>query len=91
MKYFTLPKIVGAGVLTVGLALMPLTLPATAQNSVDENTAAPGERVADEEGDRDFDWGWLGLLGLIGLAGLKKQDSTEYRNPSDAGTRSNLR
>lgn len=91
MKYFTLPKMVGASVLTIGLALMPLTLPATAQNSVDENTTAPGERVATEEGDRDFDWGWLGLLGLIGLAGLKKQDSTEYRNPTDAGTRSNYR
>jgi len=27
------------------------------------------QTTGDETGDRDFDWGWLGLLGLAGLAG----------------------
>lgn len=79
MKRLNLPKVVGAGIVAVGLTLMPLTSPATAQNSADSNTIAQAETSSDQEGDRDFDWGWLGLLGLAGLAGLRKQDSTEYR------------
>lgn len=77
MKAFHLSKFVGAGVLSISLGILPLALPASAQNntapgtSIDNSTNAPGERVAGESGDRDFDWGWLGLLGLIGLAGLK--------------------
>ncbi len=91
MKYSKISKLVGAGIVSLGIALVPLNLPATAQNSVDENTTAPGEQAAGEEGDRDFDWGWLGLLGLAGLAGLIKRDSTEYRNPNTADTRTSHR
>lgn len=91
MKYSTISKLVGAGILTAGLAIAPLTLPATAQNSVDSNTDTSEETVPGEQGDRDFDWGWLGLLGLIGLAGLRKQDSTEYRNPNSTDTRATHR
>jgi len=91
MQRSTLSKFVGAGFVALGLTLAPLSLSASAQSTttgdpattVDQNTNAPGERVATEQGDRDFDWGWLGLLGLIGLAGLKggkKDDSARYRD-----------
>lgn len=72
-----LSKIVGASVLSLSLGILPLAIPASAQSdiapgtSIDNNINAPGERVVGESGDRDFDWGWLGLLGLLGLAGLK--------------------
>lgn len=77
MKTSHLSKLVGASVLSISLGILPLATPASAQNnaapgtSVDNNTIAQGETVAGESGDRDFDWGWLGLLGLAGLAGLK--------------------
>lgn len=49
---------------------------------------------ADAAGDRDFDWGWLGLLGLIGLAGLtRKHDEpvARYREPDEVSSSSNPR
>lgn len=89
MKRFNLPKVIGASIVAVGLTLMPLTLPATAQNSPNSNTMAQAETAPDQEGDRDFDWGWLGLLGLAGLAGLRKKQepSTQYRDPNSVGNR----
>jgi len=72
-----LPKIIGTGILSISMAVLPLTLPASAQ----VNT--PGvdrEDVIEEDAyeDNNSDWGWLGLLGLIGLAGLagKKRHQT---------------
>jgi len=94
MQRSTLSKFVGAGFVALGLTLAPLSLSASAQGTttndpattLDQNTTPPGERVATEQGDRDFDWGWLGLLGLIGLAGLKggkkHDDSAGYRDSS---------
>ncbi len=102
MKRSNLSKFVGAGVLTLSMAIMPLTLPASAQT----DTTSPGTGdamqspgtgdamgtdgtadVAGEEGDRDFDWGWLGLLGLGGLAGLaKRSEPVRYQDPNVAGT-----
>jgi MYXO-CTERM domain-containing protein len=102
MKKSNLPKFVGSAVLTLSMAIMPLTLPASAQT----DTTSPGtggamqspgtgdamgnDRSADvagEQGDRDFDWGWLGLLGLAGLAGLaKRNEPVRYQDPNVAGT-----
>lgn len=41
--------------------------------------------VKRSRGDRDFDWGWLGLLGLAGLAGLsrKREEAVRYTEPNE--------
>jgi len=79
----SIPKLVGAGVITLGLTLIPLTLPAVAQE------AAPGANTVETQGDRDFDWGWLGLLGLIGLAGLR--GGQRHEDTNNVGTRTTYR
>lgn len=81
-------KAIGAGILGISMAVMPLTLPAKAQVTDTPSTnTAPRTTTYD---DRDnFDWGWLGLIGLLGLAGLagKKRDDepTRYRDPNAPG------
>lgn len=102
MKYSNLSKVVGAGILSLSLATLPSTLPASAQgtgtapdttNTAPDttNTAPDTTNTATETGDRDFDWGWLGLIGLAGLGGLagKRQEPTRYRDP-DPANRSGL-
>lgn len=92
MKLSNLSKVVGAGVLTLSMATMPLTLPASAQDSSGTGTTGDTTQTQGTDnattGDRDFDWGWLGLLGLAGLAGLarKREEPTRYRDPGTAGT-----
>lgn len=93
MRNSKLSKLIGAGVLATGLAVLPLTIPASAQTSSpsdttttspSDTTAAPSQSVDPDRGDRDFDWGWLGLLGLAGLAGLagnKRREPVAYREP----------
>lgn len=95
MKRTNLSKVVGTGVLALSLAIVPSTLPAfaqtdttnTAPNTTLDNTQTQGTDYA-ATGDRDFDWGWLGLIGLAGLAGLarKREEPTRYRDPNVAGT-----
>lgn len=79
MKYLNFSKMVSLGILSLSLAVAPLTFSASAQD-----TAPDGTTVITEE-DNDSQWGWLGLLGLIGLAGLagnKRHDEpTQYRDP----------
>ncbi|MEW5860263.1 MAG: WGxxGxxG family protein [Cyanobacteriota bacterium] len=91
MKNSNLSKLVGAGVLAASVALVPMTLPASAQTdtTAPDTTAVPQQGVNNVgyEGDRDFNWGWLGLLGLAGLAGLagrKNHEPTAYRDPNEA-------
>lgn len=102
MKTSRISKLVGASILSLSLGILPSALPASAQNNdpgttIDNNTNAPGERVAGEAGDRDFDWGWLGLLGLLGLAGLKggskHKNSAQYSTsaPNNAESRAGYR
>jgi hypothetical protein len=83
MKISSVSKFVGAGVIAASLAVVPLTLPAQAQNTAPNTTTQPNSNV-DATGpirdntERDNnDWGWLGLLGLIGLAGLARKDRKE--------------
>lgn len=84
-----LTKIVGASVLTLGMTILPLTIPAQAQTTTDPtvtNTSIPNTGVYE---DRGFDWGWLGLLGLLGLAGLagkKHHEPTRYNDPNVVGS-----
>lgn len=85
MKRSNLSKAIGAGILAAGLAIVPASLPASAQtnttpdtNSTTTTTTPSSDYRA--EGDRDFDWGWLGLLGLSGLFGLMPRKRTETVN-----------
>ncbi|MBD2741672.1 WGxxGxxG family protein [Coleofasciculus sp. FACHB-1120] len=101
MKVSNLPKLLSAGVLAASVALVPMTLPASAQTDTttspdtttntapDTTTTTPNQGVTttNYEGDRDFNWGWLGLLGLAGLAGLsgrKNDERVAYRDPNEA-------
>jgi hypothetical protein len=78
MKISNLSKLVGAGVLAASIAVVPLNLPAAAQQgntTGDATTTAPSQGVDNADQDNGFDWGnlgWLGLLGLGGLLGLKR-------------------
>jgi hypothetical protein len=64
----------GAALLSLSLAAMPLALPSYAQEAGDTTTTTQTGQ------DRDFDWGWLGLLGLIGLAGFAGKRSADHRS-----------
>ncbi|MFB2897114.1 WGxxGxxG family protein [Aerosakkonemataceae cyanobacterium BLCC-F50] len=100
MKTNKLSKFIGAGLVTLSLASLPLALPASAQTGTSSDTTTGGTNTTTGTADytrdnRDgFDWGWLGLLGLIGLAGLagrnKHEEPVRYREPDEAsrpGTR----
>ncbi len=79
MKNSKLLKLIGVGVLTLGIAAAPLSLPATAQTNQDQ--------VVENDDDDGFDWGLLGLIGLAGLAGLAGKDKkspTVYRDPNSS-------
>lgn len=95
MKPSDLSKVVGAGVLSLSLAMMPLTQPASAQTNTGsgsdntttvDSTSRGGTSGATDNRNDGFDWGWLGLLGLIGLAGLarKREEPARYREPDEA-------
>ncbi|MGB5959083.1 MAG: WGxxGxxG family protein [Coleofasciculaceae cyanobacterium] len=91
MKISNLSKLVAAGVLSAGVAVLPLNLPASAQTNTTttDTIPAPGvDNTVVRTVDDGFDWGWLGLLGLAGLAGLipRKQQPTAYRDPNDVGS-----
>lgn len=86
-----LTKAVGAGVLTLSMAIMPLTLPASAQTKTTDpgnNTTSTTTTTANDDGG--FDWGWLGLLGLLGLGGLtgrkRNNEAVAYRDPNAASS-----
>ncbi|WP_009632291.1 WGxxGxxG family protein [Synechocystis sp. PCC 7509] len=97
MKCSNLSNLIGASAIGLSLAVLPLSLPVSAQTETapgtttapDTTTTAPIDGTNNvEQGDRDFDWGWLGLIGLAGLAGLsgKKETVTAYRDPDVVST-----
>ncbi len=86
MKSFS--KFIGVGVIAASLAVLPLTVPAQAQNNgsstyTQQNRNVDGLTRKHTNGDNDI--GWIGLLGLIGLAGLagRKRQETVYRSHSE--------
>ncbi|PSB00589.1 WGxxGxxG family protein [Merismopedia glauca] len=87
-----LSKLVAAGLLSGSLAFLPLTFSASAQTQTQPDTTIPRQDtpITNDVGDRDSNWGWLGLLGLIGLAGLtrKRQEPARYRDPNDLSSSS---
>lgn len=85
MKRSDLSKVVGAGVLSLSLAIVPLALPASAQTSSPESNAPTMDTTPFQETkDDNNNWGWLGLLGLIGLANLfrKPKEPVVYQDPN---------
>ena len=86
-------KIAGASVMAASLALMPLSLPVSAQNadpnapttiqtSPESNAPTLDTTPFQETKDDNNNWGWLGLLGLIGLANLfRKPKTVDYSDP----------
>ncbi len=87
MKRLALYRLMSVGVLSLGLAIAPMTLPAISQEANAPVGTETGETFGEEEED-GFDWGWLGLIGLLGLAGLAGKDQRNnntgpavYREP----------
>ncbi|MBL1177060.1 WGxxGxxG family protein [Pantanalinema sp. GBBB05] len=79
-------KIVGASVIAVSLATLPMAVPAIAQT--DTNAPTLDTTPLQETKDDNNNWGWLGLLGLIGLANLLRKPRTQhtvYREPQTTG------
>ncbi|WP_413171728.1 WGxxGxxG family protein [Anabaena azotica] len=83
-------KTIGAGVLTLSMGILPVSLPAQAQVTQPRTDTVPNRTVYDDR--NDVNWGWLGLLGLIGLAGLvgkrREEEPTRYRDPNAPGATS---
>ncbi len=97
MKRSNLSKLIGASALGLGIAVLPLSMPVSAQTDTSPGATTPDTTTQTapvqgtenvNTGDRDFDWGWLGLIGLAGLAGLsrKSEEPTRYRDPDPVGT-----
>jgi hypothetical protein len=85
MKSTNFGKLIGAGVLALGLAVMPATLPAGATTS-DNPTV---DTTPFQESSDDFNnLGWLGLIGLLGLANLFRKPRTVQRYNDPSSTRS---
>ena len=74
MKNKSLATWLGTGAIALSLAVLPSTLPASAQTTTDPVAPADTGTTTTTTDDDGFDWGWLGLLGLLGLAGLKGRD-----------------
>jgi hypothetical protein len=83
-------KMVGAGVLTLIMGILPLSKPASAQVTQPRTDIAPDRTVYYDRNDGN--WGWLGLIGLLGLAGLagkkREEEPTRYRDPNAPGATS---
>lgn len=80
MKRSNLSKIAGASLLALSLAILPSTLPASAQNNSDPNRTVIDTTPFQETKDDNNNWGWLGLIGLIGLANLFRKDEPEVHH-----------
>ena len=92
MNFSKVSNLVGAGVIAASLALLPLTLPAHAQNNTSDpstqrtgNVDATGPISDNTDRDDNNDLGWFGLIGLAGLAGLagKKRRETVHHSSSN--------
>ncbi|MEO3704136.1 WGxxGxxG family protein [Trichormus azollae] len=83
-------KTIGAGVLTLSMGILPVSLPAQAQVTPPRTDAVANRSVYNDR--NDVNWGWLGLIGLIGLAGLmgkrREEEPTRYSDPNAPGATS---
>jgi hypothetical protein len=80
------------GILAVTLLGASLTFAQTPDNAnSDRGTGTPATQKADNNNNRGFDWGWLGLLGLVGLSGLAGRKRREYTTTERDQNVSNIR
>lgn len=89
MNHSSVSKIIGTSILTLSLAVLPLSLPVSAQNNTEANQNEGNNNGAvldrsplqETRGDGD-NWGWLGLIGLVGLINLfrKGKEPVEHNN-----------
>ena len=100
MKVSNFSKVAGASIIAASIAIMPLSIPTSAQTDTQPTTTTPNTTIEDKtsptidttpfqesNNDRNPNYGWLGLLGLIGLANLfRKPKPTVYSEP-DVTTR----
>lgn len=102
MKNSKLSKVVGASIVAATLAVMPLSLPASAQTdsaptttqiSPESNAPTIDTTPFQETRNDNNNWGWLGLLGLIGLANFlrKPKHTVAYRDPDPASSTTTTR
>ncbi|MDF5724996.1 MAG: hypothetical protein PUP91_32005 [Rhizonema sp. PD37] len=93
-------KIISASILTLSLAVLPSTLPASAQSGSSSSSTSTSPTTTDTnqtsatDTGTGFDWGWLGLLGLIGLGGLARKnrvETTTYVDPNAVGGNTSYR
>lgn len=101
MKNSKLSKVVGASIVAATLAVMPLSLPASAQTDTAPTTQTSPESNAptidttplQETRNDNNNWGWLGLLGLIGLANFlrKPKHTVAYSDPDPANSTTTTR
>lgn len=93
VKRSNLSKAFGTSVLVLGLATLPVTLPALAQTTTTttDGTTTTVDNAATDRNYSDGDWGLMGLLGLFGLLGRKNRkhnDTVTYdRDAVGSGTR----
>ena len=71
MRRYHWPKIAGAGIVALSLTILPLALPASAQNIPDntrDRTPITNTAPLPEGRYYDRDAVWLGAIGLLSLA-----------------------
>jgi hypothetical protein len=71
MKRYSWPKIAGSGIVALSLTILPLALPASAQNIPDNTNRTPpitNTAPLPEGQYYDRDAVWLGAIGLLSLA-----------------------
>lgn len=104
MKVSNFSKVAGASIIAASIAIMPLSLPASAQTDTQPTTTTPNTTTEDQtsptidttpfqesNNDRSPNFGWLGLLGLIGLANLFRKPKQTAYSEADVTTRSTNR
>jgi hypothetical protein len=98
MKQSSSIGLIGACILATSVAIVPMTLPASAQTTTTPRTGTGSttgvttERTYENNNDDRGLWGLAGLAGLFGLLGSKKRhddsrsemrdDTTLHRDPS---------
>ncbi|MGE3539379.1 MAG: WGxxGxxG family protein [Candidatus Tectimicrobiota bacterium] len=86
MQRCTLSTLAGKGVFALGVLLLPLSTPLSAQTTV----PAPETRRIETVETRDHTgwWGLLGLLGLFGLMGRRRPETVQTYSTTGAHERS---
>ncbi len=91
MRKSTSIEFISACILAVGVVVVPMTAPASAQVTT-PGTGTPGNTTGttttnyERHEDRSGLWGLTGLLGLLGLLGRRKEDTYTTTTRRDDAT-----